>query len=104
MSSARLAAPDQHDHLLGADVGEALADRGPVGAGAVADLDRARAQRREEALVPFEHAEVALAARQHDGVDLAGEGLAFRRDDVEGERHQTSRFAFSIASSMVPTM
>ena len=64
--------------------------------------------RREEALVPRQHPEVALAPGQDDGVDGLREDLALRGHD--GELHgyllstYTRPLAFSTASSIVPTM
>ena len=52
---------------------------------------------------------VALGGGQHDGVHVAGKEHPLRRDEFEGEtghlgRLGGERWAFSIASSMVPTM
>ena len=85
------------------DLGEATG-QGDVGhALGRANLDLADAQRAEKALVTFEHAEVALAARQDDAFHFTAVRLALRRDHYEFETH-ASFFAFSSASSMVLTM
>ena len=68
------------------------------------ELQLADPHRREEALVPGQHAEVAFRARHDDAIDGSFEAHAFGRHDGELDRHQTSRLAFSTASSIVPTM
>src|SRR5262249_2218812 len=73
----------------------------------VAHLELADPHRREEALVPGQHAEVALAAGNDHALDRSVERGPLRRHDGEGERHvqpYASRLAFSTASSMVPTL
>ena len=89
------AAQDEHELLLGL----------------ARDLDAHRAglDLREQRRVPRIDAELARDAGKDDDLRLAGEDLLFGADDVDVDRGAIvvaywSVFAFSKASSIVPTM
>jgi hypothetical protein len=105
-----LAGLREHHHAVGTHVREAPRKRRPLAAGSAAQLHLADLEWREEALVTLEDPEAPLAAGQHDGLDAALVGGALGGHDGEEDGHevsfaaQVSDFAFSTASSMVPTM
>ena len=75
----------QDDHLVVAHLGEAARHREVTLLAADAVRQLAHPQRGEERRVTREHAEVALAAGQHDLVHRLRHGQAGRRGDLERE-------------------
>jgi hypothetical protein len=104
----------QHRAARAGDLGEAAGDEDAVGGLAlVVNLDDAGTHRRDQRRVPRQDAEVALAARHHDHVDLGRDQQPLGRHQLEGDlvSHDVPQaasaaicLAFSVASSMVPSM
>src|SRR6185369_16685018 len=78
-------------------------DREELDLAALPDSQLTHAERGHERRVVGQDPELALAAGDRHGIDLARVGEALRRDDLEMEGHQDSSLAaFSRTSSMVP--
>src|SRR5262249_1180378 len=76
-----------HDDAVGPDLEEPADDRERLLAAALADAQLPDAEHRDERRMVRQHPELALRAGQLDRIDRVRVGQAFRRDDLEHQRH-----------------